>query len=86
VSSSASSQIVVRVGTRDVSVGTRERSGVDSCLVVGFEDPFTLVAVMGKTPSVEPAITVGFYGVLFGCEDRGCVRCWTFGVRKRRSK
>ncbi len=56
-------------------VGTGGRSGVDARLVVGFEDPFTLVSVVREIPSVEPAIAVGFCWVVFGLEGRGSVRC-----------
>ncbi len=57
--------------------GTGGRSGVDARLymVVGFEDPFALVAVMREIPSVKPTITVGFDGVVFGRKSRGSVRC-----------
>ncbi len=69
-------------------VRTGGRSGVDARL--GFEDPFTLVAVMREISSVEPTIAVWFCGVVVGCECRGSIRGYTslFGqwVRRRRSK
>ena len=59
-------------------------------MVVRFEDSFTLVAGMGKNSSVEPTVTVGSGGVVFGCEDRAGVRgdSSVFGRwgRRRRSK
>ena len=57
------------VGGFDVSaawgIGTGGRRGLNLPLVVGLEDTFTRVARVREIPSVEPAITVRFGGVVF---------------------
>ena len=55
-------------------IGTGGRRGVDPPLVVGLEDTFTRVARVREIPSVEPAITVKFGGVVFGCHGWGGIR------------
>ena len=73
-------------------IGTGGRRGIDPPLVVlgvtGLEDMFTLVARVREIPSVEPAITVRFGGVVFGCHGRGGIRSESclFGWLLRRSR
>ena len=71
-------------------IGTGGKRGVDPPLVVGLEDTFTRVSRVRKIPSVEPAITVRFGGVVFGCDSRGGIRSKSclFGwlLRRRRTK
>ncbi len=55
-------------------VGTGGRRGVDPTLVVGLEDTFTHGARVREIPSVEPAITERFGGVVFGCRGWGGIR------------
>ena len=55
-------------------IGTGGRRGVDPTLVVGLEDTFTRGARVREIPSVEPAITERFGGVVFGCHGWGGVR------------
>ena len=66
------------VGGFDVSttrgIGTGRRRGVDPTLVVGFEDAFARGARVREVPSVEPAITERFGGVVFGCHGRSGIR------------
>ena len=71
-------------------IGTGGRRGINLPLVVGLEDAFTLVARVREIPSVEPAITIRFGGVVFGCHGRGGIRSESclFGwlLRRRRGK
>ena len=69
-------------------IGTGGRRGADPPLVVGLEDTFTLVARVREIPSVEPAITVRFGGVVFGCHGWGGIRSESclFGWVLRRSR
>jgi hypothetical protein len=71
-------------------IGTGGRRGIDPPLVVGLQDTFTLVARVREILSVEPAITVRFGGVMFGCHGRGGIRSESclFGwlLRRRRTK
>ena len=71
-------------------IGTGWRRGVDPPLVVGLEDTFTRVARVREIPSVEPAITERFGGVVFGCHGWGGIRSelCLFGwlLRRRRTK
>ncbi len=50
-------------------IGTGGRRGVDPTLVVGLEDTFKRGARVREIPSVEPAITERFGGVVFGCHS-----------------
>ena len=69
-------------------IGTGGRRGVNPPLVVGLEDTFTRVARVREIPSVEPAITVRFGGVVFGCHGWGGIRSESclFGWLLRRSR
>ncbi len=71
-------------------IGAGGRRGIDAPLVVGLEDTFTLGARGREIPSVEPAITIRFGGVVFGCHGRGGIRSESclFGwlLRRRRGK
>ena len=55
-------------------IGAGGRRGVDPTLVVGFEDAFARGARVREIPSVEPAITERFGGVVFGCHGRSGIR------------
>ena len=68
-------------------IGTGGRRGVDPPLVVGLEDTFTRVARVREIPSVKPAITERFGGVVFGCHGGGGIRSESclFGWFLRRS-
>ncbi len=63
----------------------RIRVVTDPTLVVGLEDTFTRVARVREIPSVEPAITERFGGVVFGCHGWGgsrsesCLFGWLLG-------
>ena len=80
------------VGGFDVStargIGTGRRRGVDPTLVVGLEDTFTRSSRVREIPSVEPAITERFGGVVFGCHGRSGIRSESclFGWWLRRSR
>ena len=71
-------------------IGTGRRRGVDPTLVVGLEDTFTRVARVREIPSVEPAITERFGGVVFGCHGRSGIRSesclFGWGLRRSRAK
>ena len=71
-------------------IGTGGRRGVDSTLVVGLEDAFARGARVREIPSVEPAITERFGGVVFRCHGRSGIRSESclFGrwLRRRRAE
>ena len=69
-------------------IGAGRRRGVDPTLVVGLEDAFARGARVRDIPSVEPAITERFGGVVFGCHGWGGIRSESclFGWLLRRSR